>query len=86
MASNLSLTMEEAAPKTIVDIIRLANSYNAPENVEAIFKWDISDIFYNFYFVGAYLNMGGPCGDDDAQLDIYNQQFISCMKVYQQLT
>lgn len=83
-AANGSDTM--TIPSTIIDIINLAGNYNAPEKVDAIFKWDVSDIFFNYYFIGAYLNMGGPCGDDESQLDVYNQQLISCLKVYQQLT
>ena len=36
--------VEEALPKTIDDILAFADVYDAPEQVEAIFKWDVSDM------------------------------------------
>ncbi len=75
----------EALPLTISDILKFAESYNAPEQVEAVFEWDVTDIFYNYFFVGDYMNVGGDSGDDLTQIDIYNMDTISCMKIYQQL-
>ncbi len=75
----------ENLPLNISDILKFAESYNAPEQVEAVFKWDVTDIFYNYFFVGNYMNVGGEAGDDVNQIDIYNTDTISCMKIYQQL-
>ncbi len=75
----------QSIPSTISDILGFAQSYNAPEQVEAVFKWDVTDIFYNYFFVGNYMNVGGRAGDDIGQIDIYNADTISCMKIYQQL-
>ncbi len=75
----------ESLPLTISDILSFAESYNAPEEVEAVFKWDVTDIFYNYFFVGNYMNVGGDAGDDVSQINIYNSDTISCMKIYQQL-
>ena len=36
-------------PATIDDILTFADEYDAPEQVEAVFKWDVSDIFYNYF-------------------------------------
>lgn len=72
-------------PLNISDILKFAESYNAPEQVEAVFEWDVTDIFYNYFFVGNYMNVGGDAGDDLSQIDIYNADTISCMKIYQQL-
>lgn len=77
--------VEEVLPKTIDDILNFADEYDAPEQVEAIFKWDVSDIFYNYFFVGNYINVGGAAGDNDKSIDIYNEDAIRCMKVYQNL-
>ncbi|MBR4020523.1 MAG: hypothetical protein IKI99_04350, partial [Firmicutes bacterium] len=41
-------------PLTIDDILDFADQYDAPGNVDAIFEWDVSDIFYNYFFVGNY--------------------------------
>ncbi|MCH5249562.1 MAG: sugar ABC transporter substrate-binding protein [Lachnospiraceae bacterium] len=77
--------VEEVLPKTIDDILNFADEYDAPEQVEAIFKWDVSDIFYNYFFVGNYINVGGAAGDNDKSINIYNEDAIRCMKVYQNL-
>ena len=72
-------------PSTIDDILTFANNYDAPEQVESIFKWDVSDIFYNYFFVGNYMNVGGEDGDDNSYFNIYNQQAVDCLKVYQNI-
>lgn len=75
----------DSLPLNISDILKFAENYNAPEQVEAVFEWDVTDIFYNYFFVGNYMNVGGDSGDDLDLLDIYNTDTISCMKIYQQL-
>ena len=72
-------------PSTVDDIKNFANNYEAPEAVEAVFKWDVSDIFYNYFFVGNYMNVGGENGDNNAIFNIYNQQAVECLQVYQDL-
>lgn len=76
---------EELLPDTFEELLDFADSYDAPTGVEAVFKWDVSDIFYNYFFVGNYLNMGGPCGDDPDNINIYNMDAIRAMKVYQDM-
>lgn len=75
----------ELIPATIEDILAFADSYNAPEQVEAVFKWDVSDIFYNYFFAGNYLNVGGPCGDRIEEISLYNLEAIQGLKAYQDL-
>ncbi len=75
----------DTLPLNISDILKFAENYNAPEQVEAVFKWDVTDIFYNYFFVGNYMDVGGRAGDDVSLSDIYNTDTISCMKIYQQL-
>lgn len=72
-------------PSSIVDILTFADSYSAPENVEYFFRWDVSDIFYNYFFIGNYISVGGAAGDDKALIDIYNRESIASLKVYQEL-
>ena len=85
MADSLSQSLTDTVPKTMLDVIRLANGYDAPEGVTAIMKWDVSDIFYNYCFVGAYMDVGGATGDDPDSLELYNAQLIQCLQVYQQM-
>ena len=85
MADTAGVSLAEAVPETMIDVITLANSYDAPENVSAVLKWDVSDIFYNYCFLGNYMSIGGTTGDNADELRVYNQQLISCLQVYQQL-
>ncbi len=85
MASDLGQSLEQTVPKTMVDVINLANSYNAPEGVEAVLKWDVSNIFLNYAFVGNYLTLGSLTGDASDQINLYNSDSIQCLQVFQQL-
>ena len=77
--------------KSIQDIINFSRKYEAPDKIKSILEWDVNDIFYNYFFVGAYMNLGGDAGDNinieniDQDIAIYNGNTISCMKIYQQL-
>ena len=77
--------VQKMLPTTIEDILLFADNYNAPDSVESVFRWDVTDIFYNYFFVGNYLNLGGQSGDDISQIDVYNENTINCMSFYQQL-
>lgn len=75
----------EYLPKTIEDIQTFGDMYDAPEQVESVFKWDVTDIFYNYFFIGNAINMGGGNGWDTEQVDIYNLNAIQSMTAYQNL-
>lgn len=77
--------VEETIPQTIDEILSFADVYDAPEQVEAIFKWDVSDIFYNYFIVGKYIDVGGADGDDADSIHIYNEKAIRALRVYQNL-
>ncbi len=77
--------VDDLIPKTFDDVLSVADEYDAPEGVEAILKWDVSDIFYNYFFAGNYMDIGGETGDDSSVVDIYNEQSVECMKMYQSL-
>lgn len=77
--------IKDLIPATIEEIRNFADSYDAPEQVEGVFKWDVTDIFYNYFFVGNAINMGGEAGWDTSQIDIYNQAAIKSLRVYQDL-
>ena len=76
---------DAAVPETIQDILRFADQYNAPENVTSIFNWDVNDLFYNYYFIGNTMSVGGDSGDDESKIDIYNAPTIQALRVYQKL-
>lgn len=80
-----NIEAEDLIPTSIADILTFADLYSAPENVEYFFRWDVSDIFYNYFFIGNYISVGGDAGDDKNDIDIYNTESISTLKVYQEL-
>lgn len=77
--------LEAGIPSNIDEVLAFADNYDAPENVEAVFRWDVSDIFYNYYFVGNYMIVGGESGDDEANVQIYNSETKKCLEIYQAL-
>lgn len=77
--------VEDTIPQTIDEILAFADVYDAPEQVEAIFKWDVSDIFYNYFIVGKYMDVGGENGDNADSIHIYNESAIRALRVYQNL-
>lgn len=83
--SDIEDKMSVIIPAAIDDILTFADEYDAPENVEAVFKWDVSDIFYNYFIVGNYISVGGDTGDDENSINIYNRETLDCLKVYQNL-
>ncbi|MDE7353415.1 MAG: extracellular solute-binding protein [Acetatifactor sp.] len=75
----------KAIPGTVDDILTFADSYDVPEAVEGIMKWDVSDIFYNYWIVGNYMVVGGEAGDNEAQIYINNPETLQCLEVYKAL-
>lgn len=78
----------EEAPATIDDILSYADSYEASEQtekVENIFKWNVADIFSNFFFIANYVNLGGQTGDDPEQVQLTAEEITACLQYYQSL-
>lgn len=84
-AGEVEAEIEKAIPETIDEILAFADVYDAPEQVEAVFKWDVSDIFYNYFAVGSCIDVGGRNGDNADSIHIYNEDAIRAMRVYQNL-
>lgn len=77
--------VHEFLPENMDELLIFADDYDAPAEVESIFKWDVTDIFYSYFFSGKYLIVGGEAGDRTDNIDIYNLNTINCLKVYQNL-
>ena len=76
---------ETALPLTLNELLTIANTFNAPTGAEGVMKWDVSDIFYNFWIVGDVIELGGQNGDDKAKISINNSGDFVCLKYYQYL-
>ena len=77
--------VQEILPVYIDQIKDLANNYNPPEQVETIFTWDVTDVFYNYFFIGDAIDLGGDAGWDTSITNIYNADAISSLNAYQSL-
>ena len=76
---------EDGVPVTVEGLLKFADTFDAPEDVDGVMKWDVNDIFYNYWIVGNYLNVGGDCGDDATNFDIYSDEAMECLQTYQNL-
>lgn len=74
--------MLSSIPATVDDILYIADTFDLSEGVEGIMKWDVSDIFYNYWIVGNYMIVGGEAGDNNKILDIANRETVDCLAVY----
>lgn len=74
-----------AIPRTVDDILTIANTFDVPEGVEGVLKWDVSDIFYNYWIVGNYVTVGGDTGDDRENITINTEEAKACLEVYKNL-
>ncbi|MDR0948281.1 MAG: extracellular solute-binding protein [Lachnospiraceae bacterium] len=77
--------LAQALPTTVNDILNIANTFDVPQLVDGVFLWDVSDIFYNYWFVGSYMQLGGEDGDDRTVVNINNPEAIASLEVYQSL-
>lgn len=76
--------MQKGIPATVDDILHIADTFDVPEGVD-VMKWDVSDIFHNYWIVGNYLIVGGDAGDDETDININNEETIACLEVYKAL-
>lgn len=77
--------LSENFPHTMNDILNVADGFDAPEGVEGVMKWAVKDIFYNYWFVGNYMIVGGDAGDDGNNIDITNDETVQCLEFYESL-
>lgn len=75
---------QKAVPATVDDILNIANTFDVPQGVDVL-KWDVTDIFYNYWIVGNYMIVGGDAGDDESRVSINNPETIRCLEVYKAL-
>lgn len=78
----------DTVPATIDDILAYSDSFEGgegTEKVETIFKWNVADIFYNFFFISNYVDLGGATGDKKEDVDLSAGEIIECLEYYQSL-
>ena len=78
----------EEVPQTIDEILAYAESFEADEvtsRVESIFEWNVADVIDDYLFLGAYMELGGPSGDDRTRVSMDLEKASQCMQYYQNL-
>ncbi len=77
------VTADEILPTSIVGITDFALKHDLPEGCESFFKWCVSDVIFDYWFAGAYMNVGGERGEIRDNIDIYNPNSMYCLLVFQ---
>lgn len=72
-------------PRTIEELKDFSEEFEGAEGVENIFRFDVSDIFYTYFFVGNYLKLGGLDGDNAGVVDVANENVAQCLTSFQEL-
>ena len=67
-------------PETIDELIEFSNNLEAPAGLETVFKWNINDIFFNYFYLGEYATLTSD------EIDIYNENTAACMEVFKHVT
>jgi len=79
----------ETAPSTFQEILDFSEQYGTDgttyEGIETILKWDVQNLYYNYGFAGAYLNLGGTYGDNKEIIEIANESVIKALSFYKKL-
>jgi len=73
------------AVNTFTDLTNYNNSFqHTDENaeIEYVVKWDVSDLFTNYPFIGSYMNIGGAGSDDKTVLKLNSDNIKSCLGEY----
>ncbi len=67
-------------PETVDELIQLSNNIEAPEGLETVFKWNINDVFFNYFYLGEYTSLSAD------NIDIYNDNTAACMEIFKRVT
>ena len=79
----LEAKAKEILPTSVVGILDFANAYSLPSDVERYFLWDTKNVLYNYWFAGASINVGGEYADKSEDINIYNENALYSLEVYQ---
>ena len=86
-AENLNVTEEQISnlvnimiPETIDELIEFSNNLEAPEGMDTLFKWNINDVFYNYFYLGEYTTLSSD------HIDINNEATVACVEIFKHLT
>ena len=67
-------------PTSVDELINFSNNFEAPVGMESVFKWNINDVFFNYFYLGEYTTISSD------QIDIYNESTAACMEIFKHVT
>ena len=73
------------APTTFDEMIEYGEQLSDKKDNTNLFKWDLTDPYTNFMFLGDSMELFGDTGDDTSLFKINNYQTIEAMKYFQEL-
>lgn len=85
-AEEIRERVETYIPADFDQLKEFADNFDAPEGVRAVLGWDTNDVFFDFFVLGASINIAGKNGDDEDALEIVNGDSIDSMEAFQELT
>ena len=73
--------------ETFDDVKLFAENMEVPagSSISSVFTCDLQDIFYNYGYLGAYLDIGGRSGDDRTSVFELTQELTQATELYKQL-
>ncbi len=77
---DIARLVEIMIPETIDELIEFSNNLEAPDGLETVFKWNINDVFFNFFYLGEYARLSAD------EINIYNEGTAACMEVFKHVT
>ena len=79
--------VQDAALDSFEDVKNYAENFEveAGSGVSSIFTCDLQDIFYNYGYLGAYLNIGGAAGDNRSEIFDITEELTAASNLYKQL-
>ena len=76
----IAMLVDIMIPETIDELIEFSNNLEAPEGMDTLFKWNINDVFYNYFYLGEYTTLSSD------EIDIYNEETVACIEIFKHLT
>lgn len=73
------------APATFDEIIEFSKTFNDERNNKFALMWEVGSAYYAYAFLGAYVDLFGPNGDDVTNIGVDSPQAVEAMKVFQDL-
>lgn len=73
-------------PRTFDEMLEYGEQFSDEKDNTTLFKWDLTDPYTNFMFLGTDIRLFGETGDEESIFKINNYQTIEAMQYFQELS